>query len=127
VHERDVSITACTGLLEFLLALCGRQTVPVTSINIVRDDAVAERSHRAEDAAASGEVRRTHVCWLLADDLVESTLESLHLRRELGRAKRAKVGGVAPGVGGNLVTGIVGSLDCGRLVMDTACISYVNL
>lgn len=74
-----MAITTGTGLLELLLALLRCLVIPVLGIDIIGDDPVAEVLHRRENVAAGGEVGRTHVCGLYADDVHEGLLELGHL------------------------------------------------
>jgi hypothetical protein len=120
VHERDVTITTSASLLELLLALLSRLPVPVTRVDVVGNDLVAELLHGRKDVATSGEVRRAHVGGLLADDVDHGLLELLHLLLQLIGAQTAEVLGVGPCVTGDLVARVVGLLDGGLVVVDTA-------
>lgn len=126
MHKRNMSIAACTGLLELLLALLGRLIVPVARVNVVGDDAVAQVLHGGQDVAAGGEVRGTQVGGLLADDVAEGLLEAGHLLGELGGGHGAEVLGVGPCVRGDLVAGFEGVLEGGALVVDAAWLGLVG-
>lgn len=120
MHERDVSVAAGAGGRELGLALRRGLVIPVAAVDVIRDDLVAERSHGREYGAAGGQVGRAHVGGLLADDVDHGLLELLHLGGELRGAQTAEVGGVRPGVRGDLVAGVEGLLDGGLLVVDAA-------
>lgn len=120
VHETDVAVSACAGLLELLLALLRRLAVPVFAVHVRRDDAVAQVAHRRQHVAARGQVRRAHVRGLHPNDVDESLLEPRHLRRQVVGRQRSKVLRVRPSVRGNLVSGLVGILQCRSLVVDAS-------
>lgn len=120
VHERNVAVSAGTSLLELLLALLSSLSVPVARVNIIGDDLVSELLHGGQDVSAGGEVRRTHVGGLLADDVDHGLLQKLHLLLQLVGAETAEVGGMGPGVTGDLVAGVVGLLDGSGTVVDAA-------
>lgn len=120
VHERNVAVATSTSLLELLLALLSRLAVPVTRVNIVGDDLVPELGHGRKNVAAGGEVRRTHVSGLLANDVNHGLLKLLHLLLELVGAQATEVLGVGPGVTGDLVAVLVSLLDGGSVVVNTA-------
>lgn len=103
MHQRNMSIAACTGLLELLLTLLGGLAVPIARVNVVSDDLVSERLHSGQHVSTRGKVWRTHVRGLLADDVHHGLLEALHLLREVIGAQTAKVRGVSPGVAGDLM------------------------
>jgi len=121
VHERNVAVATGARLLKHLLALLGRLAIPVTGVDVVGDDAVAEGLHRGEHVATGGEVRRAHVGGLYADDVDEGLLEARHLRRQVVGGEGTEVRGVRPGVGRDLVAGLVRVLEGALLVVDAAC------
>jgi hypothetical protein len=122
VHEGNMAVATGTSLLELLLALLGRLTVPVLGVDVVGDDAVAQVLHRGEYVAAGGEVGRAHVSWLDADDVDERLLQTRHLGCEVVGGEGAEVRGVGPCVRCDLVAGLVGVLEGALLVVNAACV-----
>jgi hypothetical protein len=122
VHQRDMPIAAGARLRKLLLALLRALVIPVAAVDVVGYDAVAQRLHGREYIAARCEVGWAHVRWLYTDDVDEGLLEARHLCGEVIGGKGAKVGGVAPGVRGDLVAGFICVEDGGLLVVDAACV-----
>lgn len=83
VHQRDVAVAAGAGRRELGLALGGRLTIPVTRVDVVGDDVVAEGLHHGGDAATGLEVRGPHVPGLPAEDVDVRLLQLGHLGGEL--------------------------------------------
>lgn len=79
VHEGNVSVATSTRLLELLLALLGGLAIPVFTVNIRRDDAIAQVAHGWQHIATRSEVRGSHVCGLDANDVDEGLLKTCHL------------------------------------------------
>lgn len=121
VHQGDVSVPAGPSLSELCLALGGRLSIPVTGVDIVRYNVVAEGPHHGGDATTGLKVRWAHVPGLLAEDVDVGLLQLGHLRRQLRRGHRAHVA-VRPGVRCHLVAAFVGGLDRCRLVVDASCL-----
>lgn len=115
-----MAIATGTSLLEYLLALLGRLAVPVTRVDVVGDDAVAQVLHRGEHVAAGGEVRGAHVGGLYADDVDEGLLEASHLRCEVVGGEGTEVRRVRPCVRCDLVAGFVGVLEGALLIVDAS-------
>jgi len=115
-----MSVTARAGLLEFCLALLRRVASPVAAVDIVGDDAVSEIAHGGKHVSACSKVRRTHVCWLLADDVDERLFDTRHLRREIACGQGAKVLRVRPRVRRDLVARLVRVLQRRLLIVDAA-------
>jgi hypothetical protein len=120
VHQGNVPVSTRTRLRELLLALLRCLVIPVSRVNVVRNNAISERLHGGEHVAASGQVGWAHVRGLLADNVDESLLEARHLAGEVGCGHGAKVLRVRPGVRGDLVTGFVRVLESGLLAVDAA-------
>jgi hypothetical protein len=120
VHEGNVAVSTSTSLLELLQALLGRLTIPVTRVDIVGDDLVSELLHGGQHVTAGGEVRRSHVGGLLANDVDQGLFHLLHLLLQLVGAETSEILRVSPGVTGDLVTRVVGLLDGSLLVVDAA-------
>jgi hypothetical protein len=115
-----VAVTTGTSLLELLLALLSSLSVPIARVNVVGDDLVSELLHGGQHVSASGEIRRSHVGRLLADDIDHGLSEELHFLLQLVGAKTAEVRRVSPGVTGDLVARVVNLLDGGRAVVNAA-------
>lgn len=120
MHKRNMPIAPRARTLKRRLTLLRRLIIPVTRVDIVRDDAVPQLRHDGQHAAAGREVRRAHVRGLYADDVDERLLEARHLAGEFAAGHAAKVLRVGPRVRGDLVPGFVGVLQGGFLPVDAA-------
>lgn len=83
MHQRNMSIATCTSRCKLGLACGDRSTVPVLGVYVVCDDLVAQRFHNTNDTSTGLKVRRTHVRWLLAENIDERLLDFGHLGGEL--------------------------------------------
>lgn len=114
-----MSVSTGARLLELLLALRRRLSVPILRIDIIGDDPVAEGLHRGQDRSTSFQVGRSHVGGLHTNDVDESSLKLRHLGGKSRSRERADVW-VCPRVRGDLVASLVRGLDSSLLVVDAA-------
>lgn len=78
-----MAVATRTRLLELLLALLGGLAVPVFTVDIGRDDTVAQVAHGWQHIATCGEVRGSHICGLDANNIDEGLLKTRHLAGQI--------------------------------------------
>jgi hypothetical protein len=69
MHERNMAVAISTGVLEVLLALLWRRTVPVLGVDVVGYSSISKRADGRHEVPTSVEVWRPDIGWLDADEV----------------------------------------------------------
>lgn len=104
-------------LLKRSLALRDGDVVPILRVNVPCDESVLQVLHEREDVASKRPVGRTQVGRSHIEDVGERSIQFRHLEHDGAVGEVGQVF-VAPGVGGDLVAGIVDGFEGVDAVVD---------